>query len=347
MSSLTYESKARHGYRLRVYTAAGRRSIWLGRVTEPEAIAIQRHVDEIIAAQTADLPIPRLTALWLDRLDPEIKSKLTCITGSIRTVRTAIDEYLNAKRDLIALSTAESVGRSLAWLADACGDRRIDGVSPEEVSTVYDSLEQGASTRGKIAKDWKAFFRWCEDNRWIVANPAKRLATTVSVRDKTFVSIETINRILAACDDLELRLVIVLSRFGGLRINSEIRDFSEASIDRVSKRIKITDTKRCMIREIPLFREIAAQLPAPGVELLPTLASLSHSGLTNRFLDAVRKAGIEPWRVPWHSMRASRETELITAFGLSTAAKWIGNSEKVAMTSYAIIPDSDWAKADL
>lgn len=347
MSSLTYENKARHGYRLRVYTAAGRRSIWLGRVTEPEAIAIQRHVDEIIASQTADLPIPRATTLWLDRLDPEIKSKLTCITGSIRTVRTAIDEYLNAKRDLIALSTAESVGRSLAWLADACGGRRIDGVSPEEVSTVYDALEQGASTRGKIAKDWKAFFRWCEDNRWIVANPAKRLATTVSVRDKTFVSIETINRILAACDDPELRLVIVLSRFGGLRINSEIRDFSEASIDRVSKRIKITDTKRCMIREIPLFREIAAQLPAPGVELLPTLASLSHSGLTNRFLDAVRKAGIEPWRVPWHSMRASRETELITAFGLSTAAKWIGNSEKVAMTSYAIIPDTDWAKADL
>lgn len=347
MSSLTYEDKARHGYRLRVYTAAGRRSIWLGRITQPEAIAIQRHVDEIIAAQTADLPIPRLTALWLDRLDQKIKSKLTCITGSIRTVQTAIDEYLDAKRDLIALSTAESVGRSLAWLADACGDRRIDGVSPEEVSTVYDSLEQGASTRGKIAKDWKAFFRWCEDNRWIVANPAKRLATTVSVRDKTFVSIETINRILAACDDPELRLVIVLSRFGGLRINSEIRDFSEASIDRVSKRIKITDTKRCMIREIPLFREIAAQLPAPGVELLPTLASLSHSGLTNRFQDTVRKAGIEPWRVPWHSMRASRETELITAFGLSTAAKWIGNSEKVAMTSYAIIPDSDWAKADL
>lgn len=347
MSSLTYENKARHGYRLRVYTGAGRRSIWLGRITEPEAIAIQRHVDEIIAAQTADLPIPRLTALWLDRLDPEIKSKLTCITGCVRTVRTAIDEYLNAKQDLIALSTAESVGRSLAWLADACGDLRIDGVSPEEVSTVYDSLKQGASTRGKIAKDWKAFFRWCEDNRWIVANPAKRLATTVSVRDKTFVSIETINRILAACDDPELRLVIVLSRFGGLRISSEICDFSEASIDRVSKRIKITDTKRGVVREIPLFREIAAELPEPGVDPLPRLREMSHSGITRLFVECVRKAGIDPWPVPWHSMRASRETELITAFGLSTAAKWIGNSEKVAMTSYAIIPDSDWAKADL
>lgn len=347
MSSLTYEDKARHGYRLRVYTAAGRRSIWLGRITQPEAIAIQRHVDEIIAAQTADLPIPRLTALWLDRLDPEIKSKLTCITGCVRTVRTAIDEYLNAKRDLIALSTAESVGRSLAWLADACGDRRIDGVSPEEVSTVYDSLEQGASTRGKIAKDWKAFFRWCEDNRWIVANPAKRLATTVSVRDKTFVSIEAINRILAACDDPELRLVIVLSRFGGLRISSEIRDLSEASIDRVFKRIKITDTKRGVTREIPLFREIAAELPEPGVDPLPRLREMSHSGITRLFVECVRKAGIDPWPVPWHSMRATRETELITAFGVATASKWIGNSEKVAMTSYAIIPDSDWAKADL
>jgi len=347
VSSLTHEAKTRQGYRLRVYTAAGRRSIWLGRITEPEAIAIQRHVDEIIAAQTADLPIPRQTALWLDRLDPEIKSKLTCITGSIRTVRTAIDEYLNAKRDLLATSTAESVGRSLAWLSDACGDRRIDGVSPEEIATVYDSLEQGASTRGKIAKDWKAFFHWCEDNRWIVANPAKRLKTTVSVREKRFVSVETIERVLQACDDPELRLVIVLSRFGGLRISSEIRDFADSSIDRALKRIKITDTKRGVVREIPLFREIAAELPAPGVELLPTIASLSHSGITQRFLEVVRKAGIDPWPVPWHSMRATRETELITAFGLATASKWIGNSEKVAMTSYAIIPDSDWAKADL
>lgn len=347
MSSLTYENKARYGYRLRVYTGAGRRSIWLGRITEPEAIAIQRHVDEIIASQTADLPIPRATTLWLDRLDPEVKAKLTCITGSVRTVASSIDEYLHAKRDALAVSTVESVNRSLGLLADSCGDRRIDAVSPEDVAAAYDLLEQSASTRGKIAKDWKAFFHWCEDNRWIVANPAKRLKTTVSVREKQFVSVEAINKILAVCEDHELRLVIVLSRFGGLRINSEIRDFSEASIDRVSKRIKITDTKRCMIREIPLFREIAAQLPAPGVELLPTLASMSHSGLTNRFQDTVRKAGIDPWPVPWHSMRASRETELITAFGLSTAAKWIGNSEKIAMTSYAIIPDSDWAKADL
>lgn len=347
MSSLTHESKARHGYRLRVYTAAGRRSIWLGRVTEPEAIAIQRHVDEIIASQTADLPIPRATTLWLDRLDPEIKAKLTCITGSVRTVRSSIDEYLHAKRDALAVSTVESVTRSLGLLADSCGDRRIDAVSPEDVAAAYDLLDQGASTRGKIAKDWKAFFHWCEDNRWTVANPAKRLKTTVSVREKQFVSVESISKILAVCDDPELRLVIVLSRFGGLRISSEIRDFSEASIDRVSKRIKITDTKRGVTREIPLFREIAAELPAPGVEPLPTIASLSHSGITNRFQDAVRKAGIEPWDVPWHSMRASRETELITAFGLSTAAKWIGNSEKVAMASYAIIPDSDWAKADL
>lgn len=347
MSSLTYEDKTRHGYRLRVYTAAGRRSIWLGRVTQPEAIAIQRHVDEIIASQTADLPIPRQTALWLDRLDSEIKAKLTAITGSVRTVRSSIDEYLHAKRDSLASSTAESVARSLAWLADSCGHRRIDGVSTEDVATAYDSLEQAASTRGKIAKDWKAFFHWCEDNRWIVANPAKRLKTTVSVRKKQFVSVESINKILAVCDDSELRLVIVLSRFGGLRISSEIRDFSDSSIDRKLKRLRINDTKRGVTREIPLFREIAAELPAPGVEPLPRLREMSHSGITRLFVECVRKAGIDPWPVPWHSMRASRETELITAFGVATASKWIGNSEKVAMTSYAIIPDSDWAKADL
>jgi hypothetical protein len=347
VSSLTYEEKTRIGYRLRVYTAAGRRSIWLGKITQPEAVAVQRHVDEILAAQTADLPIPRQTAIWLDRLSMDLKSKLVCITGSIRTVRSAIDEYLHSKRDKLAASTVESVTRSLEILGDAIGTRRIDGVSAEEIASIYDALEVGESTKGKIAKDWKTLFNWCEDHRWILSNPAKRLSTAVRVREKHFVTIETAEKILAACADPELRLVVALSRFGGLRISSEIRDFTADSIDHTAKRIKINDTKRGVVREIPIFPELAKWLPAPGVEPLPTLSQLSHAGITARFNACVLKAGLETWDAPWHSMRASRETELIAAFGLATASKWIGNSEKVAMANYALVPDSDWAKAVL
>jgi hypothetical protein len=347
VSSLTYEDKTRVGYRLRVYTAAGRRSIWLGKLTQPEAVAVQRHVDEILASQTADLPIPRQTAIWLDRLDHELKAKLTCITGSVRTIGTAIDEYLASKQDQLATSTMDSVTRSLSLLSDAVGSRRVDGVSSEDVASVYDSLEQSTSTRGKIAKDWKAFFHWCEDNRWIIANPAKRLRTTVAVREKQFVSAEIVGRILDACEDPEMRLVIVLSRWGGLRISSEIRDFGDASIDRTAKRIKINDTKRSVVREIPLFPEIMAALPAAGEDPLPTVRHLSHAAITSRLQACATKAGVENWEAPWHSMRASRETELIASFGLATAAKWIGNSEKVAMANYALVPDSDWVRANL
>jgi hypothetical protein len=44
-------------------------------------------------------------------------------------------------------------------------------------------------------------------------------------------------------------------------------------------------------------------------------------------------------------MRASRETELITAFGVATAARWIGNSPAVALRSYAMVSDADWQRA--
>lgn len=346
MSSLTHETKTREGWRLRVYTAAGRRSIWLGRITEPEAIAIQRHADEIIAAQTADLPIPRSTALWLDRLAPEIRSKLRAITGAAKTVSAAIDEYLHTKRAEIAESTWDSISLSLDFLRDNVGNRRLDAVPPEIVDSIYDTIDASSSTRGKIAKNWRAFFRWAIDRKWITDNPARHLSTAIAIREKQFVASEIILKAIAACDNPQLAVVIALARFGGIRMSSELRGITWSHIDRHRNRIRIIDTKRSTEREIPLFPEISATLDRhDDGDLCRDLINLSHAAITSRFVDLLHRLEITPWPVIWHSMRATRETELIEAYGLATAAHWIGNSPSVAMRSYAIVSDAAWRQA--
>jgi integrase len=346
MSSLTNEKGSRTGYRLRVYTAAGRRSIWLGPIPERDAIAVQRHVDEIIASQTAEIPIPRQTQQWLERCDASLRSKLQCITGAARTVQTAIDEYLGARRSAWSDATYDSVYRSLDVLADACGVVNLTAIHADAVTEAHEAIELAPSTCGKIAKDWRAFFAWCVDSKWISENPARHLSTAIAVRAKTFIPADTIQRVVDACECPAMAVVIALSRWGGIRVSSEIRSLIWESIDRTAKRIQIIDTKRGCERDIPLFPEIAATLDRHGDgPLCGDILDLSHAEITRRFHLALDRCSVPHWPAPWHSMRASRETELITAFGLATAAKWIGNSEAVAMKSYALITNEEWARA--
>jgi integrase len=345
MSSLTRETKTRDGYRLRVYTASGRRSIWLGAIAESEAVAVQRHVDEIVAAQTADLPIPRATVAWLDRIPRDLRAKLTAITGASQTIATAIDLYLDARRADLADSTYDDRSRSLEILAAAIGTRRIESVTLADIETAHNEIGLSSSTRGKIAAAWRAFFNWCIDCQWIADNPARRLSTTIDVRDKTFVSIETARKLLAVCS-AQMRVAIALSRWGGIRVSSELRTLDWSRVDRDRGRIRILDAKRGTDRDVPIFPEIAEQLDQHGPgPLCGDLVDLSHATMTTRLLDAMDLAHIEPWHAPWHSMRATRETELIAEYGIATASKWIGNSAVVALKSYSLVSDDAWNRA--
>lgn len=346
MSSLTHESGSRTGYRLRVYTAAGRRSIWLGRIPGPDAVAIQRHVDEILAAQTADIPYPRATVRWLEALPHAMRIKLQAVTGAMRTVATAADEYIDARSAQWSIATMESVTRSLGHLTDALGTRRIDAVSIEDIADAAEQLGQGPSTRGKIAKDWRAMFAWCIDRHWITDNPARHLATTITVRDKQFISADLVVRVMAACTDPELHLVIALSRFAGLRISSEIRHMEWSHFDRERARLRVIDTKRGCERLVPISIVVLQSLDRqPAGELLGQIRTLSHAAITARFTRLLHQCNIAPWSPLWHSMRASRETEWIRQFGVATATQWIGNSPTVALRNYGTVPDTDWGAA--
>lgn len=346
MSCLTRETKSRTGYRLRAYTAAGRRSIWLGDIPEAEAIAIQRHVDEIIASQTADLPLLRQTARFLDELPAAMRAKLQAITGAARTLQAAIDDYLDQRSPDLAASTLADRERSLGHLSPLAA-RPIERITADDVRGVYDSLQCGPSTRGKIAAAWKAFFAWCHERHWIGENPARSLSSSVAVRQKQFVPAETIDAVIRQCTEPGLRVAIAMSRYGGIRMSSELRGLTWSLIDWERKRITICDTKRGTDRVIPLFPEIASVLHdhPRDVPLCGELINLSHGAIVQRFAAQLRACNIAPWPALWHSMRASRETELIERFGVATASIWIGNSEAVAIRSYAVVTDSQWVSA--
>lgn len=343
MSSLTHERGARHGYRLRVYTANGRRSIWLGDLSKADAVASQRHIDEVLAAQTAGLPIPRQTQRWLQTLSISLCSKVLPLLGSAKTVVSMIDQFIDMKSKRVEAATISSIETSLSHLRDHCASMLVQGVERHHLDSIVSELTVADSTKGKIAKDWRAFFSWCIANNAATHNPADHLSTSVPAAKKNFIERTTIDRVIAATDDPHFAAVLALSRYGGLRIPSEVYPLTPTDIG--TDRLRVTDTKRSCVRDIPLFPELSPHIDAVRSLHESSVCRLSPSGITSRLLRLLAKTDITPWPKPWHAMRASRETELIRDFGITTACTWIGNSPAVAAKHYAQVSPDDWRRA--
>jgi hypothetical protein len=54
---------------------------------------------------------------------------------------------------------------------------------------------------------------------------------------------------------------------------------------------------------------------------------------------------ISRWPRLFHSMRASRQTELQREFPLHVVCSWLGNSPRIAQQSYLLVTEDDFAKA--
>ena len=60
---------------------------------------------------------------------------------------------------------------------------------------------------------------------------------------------------------------------------------------------------------------------------------------------AMSLAGVSGWPRLFHSMRASRQTELQREFPLHVVCSWLGNSPRIAQQSYLLVTEDDFARA--
>ena len=118
------------------------------------------------------------------------------------------------------------------------------------------------------------------------------------------------------------------------------------------------------IRECPIFPEVMRELldakelndakdnPSEFVvdadayrAAANTPSGWKNANLRTQFLKLLAKADIEPWPRLFHSMRASRQTELTESFPSHVVCSWLGNSEEVAKDHYLLLTDEHFKKA--
>ena len=218
----------------------------------------------------------------------------------------------------------------------------------------------------------RQFFQDACDWEMIERNPFARIKTQgTSLKSNVEVTREQIDPILAKCNST-WKAIVGLSRFGGLRCPSETLSITWGDIDWELGRMSVPEPKvehheGRGVRSCPLFPELRTILetlfqestidgkyPSPESFVIdkPEYRSAAmrpggwaNANLRTQLLKIMRRAGVAPWARLFHSMRASRQTELERDYPLHVVCSWLGNTEAVAKKSYLLVTDADFQKA--
>ncbi|HEV3384380.1 MAG TPA: site-specific integrase [Gemmata sp.] len=178
-----------------------------------------------------------------------------------------------------------------------------------------------------------------------------------------YVPVETIQAVLDACPSAEWRLIVALSRFGGLRCPSEHLGIAWADIHWDTGRFTVHSPKTehiegKAVRIVPIFPELypylrdAFEAAKPGETNVITRnrcdSGMNNGATTNwrtTFLKIIRKAGVKPWPKLFHGLRASCQTDLANKFPGHVVCEWLGDSLAIAQEHYLQVTEDHYRQA--
>ncbi len=361
----TLYSKTNGTRAIQFYLDDVRKTIRLGPVARKSAEMFRLHVEHLLNARLMQTAAPSETAGWLSTLPDETYGKLAR-TGLVperqKAALCTMGELTARYKALLASKAATAVfyGHTLRNLESYFGaDKPLasisnsdaDGFRPWLLAT--ESLAPATANRRVVAT--KSIFR--KAVRWAmvpsnVFDGVKGGAQSNETR-KHFVSPADTARLIEACPDVQWKCLIALSRFGGLRVPSEalLLTWADVNWDRGTLHVKSPKTEHhagMESRVVPLFPELrkilmgAFESAEPGgAPWIITKYRDAGQNLRTQLGRIIRRAGLAEWPKPFHNMRASRQSELMAEYDLSTACQWLGNSPVVAARHYAMATDRD------
>lgn len=356
-----------------------RRTLYLGQAPRRWSEEFCRHVERLLDAREFGEPVPRSTARWLAELAPKWREKLAelgladvCAVSTIGELtawciaKAEVEPATIQKYQACAASLAEFFGPGRVLHAITEGDadefrrwlaahgRRAKGAVAESGGAL------AATTVTGRVKQAKQFFGLAVRKRWLAENPFANLrGGATENRDRMeFIGRETFAKLLAATTDVELRLLLALARYGGLRTPSEPKALRWESVNWAESLLSIYSPKmhrhaHKRIRITPLFPELRPFLAAafeaapPGAEYVlgERLRNISSAAIRSRVEKLARRAGVLLWDKAFQNLRSTRETELLDEYPIHVVTAWLGNSPAVAIRHYGQVTKEHLARA--
>jgi integrase len=366
-----------------------RKTIRLGKVSKRQAEHVKSHVEALASARRHGTILDDRTQDWLRDLDDAFREKIADLglIGPIlqATLGPFLDEYIAKRQSLVdagrlsadTLRIERATVRSLLEhfgsakrLRDITeGDAEdfrnyllTSGGSPVKrcgpATVVRKRRPLAEPTVRKRCSIASKFFRHAQRHDLIRRNPFEAVPKANMATDKlTYIHEADAYKVLANLPTCQWRLLFALSRWGGLRVGSEVRllTWNDVNWDEQKMVVHSPKTKRHAGHEkriIPLFPELDAVLAERFAEaaegdmvVLPMLVGRSDASLRDTLIRAIKDAGLTVWPRLWHNLRSSRQTDLEDKFKPKVVCSWLGNSETISRKHYIQVTEQDYAKA--
>jgi integrase len=358
----------------RVLVGGGKRqrqTIRLGDVSERVANEAKSRIEALETAKLTGTAIDRTTAAWLDAIGDAIHERLAK-AGLVEprapvspesagvALGLIVERYIKS-RSKLKPNTLRNYETTKRLLVDHFGkDRLVRSIHAGHAKDYREWLvsKYAPATVAREIKRARQFFEYAKDCRVIDDNPFAKVkaGSQKNTRRKAFVGRDVIEKVLAACSDNDWRLVLVLARYAGLRIPSELERLTWSDVDWSSQKLTIRVPKKEHLdghetRIVPIFPEIEPYLrqafdeaPDGSVYVLPRRFH-SEGYVYAGILRAVERASVPTWPKLLVNLRASRETELLLEHPEHVVHAWIGHSKEVADAHYAMVTDEDYRRA--
>jgi len=307
------------------------------------------------------------TAKWLAKSDDAMHAKLAAValvkpreTTSARALAAMIDAYI-ARRSDVKPITVLTWNQAKRYLVEFFTSARLVAlIKSAECDDFRRWLRAKFSEAytSKMIMICKAFFRDAARRGIITVSPfiEVRNGSQVNQDRRRYIDAGTIQKVLDAAPSNEWRLIIVLARYGGLRVPSELSQLKWGHIHWQEKRIVVTSPKTEHhegqgTRICPLFPEVEEYLrlaydAAPeGEEYVIREKLRLAPNLRKELTRIIERAGVVAWPKLFQNLRASRATDLADQFPSHVGAAWLGHAEEVAKKHYRTVTDEHFAKA--
>lgn len=355
--------------------AGARRAIYLENVLLADAEKVKTKVEAILSAQMSRRAIDAELAKWLADITDALHIKLEKVglIGARQQQGDAaamLGPFLAAyikERDDVKGSTSTVYGHTKRNLVEFFGERKLLSAitlgDADEFKRFLTRKKLKTSKR-PMAKNTvikrcqiaKQFFQAATRKRLIASNPFADMkgATIKANRERDhFITAQDAVALDGKAPDAQWRLIIALSRYGGLRCPSEHLALKWDDIDWERNRMTVHAPKTehrpgQESRIIPIFPELlrplleVSELAPKGAEFVITRYRDASQNLRTQFMKIIKRAGLDPWPRLFHNMRASRQTELTARFPLHVVCEWLGNSRLIAQEHYLRVRDEDF-----
>ena len=350
-----------------------RKTIRLGKCSQKVAEAVKVKIEALVTAIAANQPADAETAKWVSGLDAAMANKLAAVGLTARREDGTLGGLLKVfdRRNDVKPATKIVWGQARRNLIEFFGEdailRNITSGQAEDFHQHLVGLGLAYWTVHKRLQFCRMFFRTAIRRGLLFTNPFaevqhKRGSTT---ERQFFVTRDVIAKIMRVCN-LNWRVILGLSRFGGLRCPSEVLSLRWADVNWETNRFTVWSPKTEHHdgkdhRIVPIFPELRPILEEAYQEAKKEnylyvvngtyrIAAMGPSGWKNanlrtQFQKLIKRAGLTSWPRLFHNMRASRETELVEQFPVQVVTAWLGNTPSIAMRHYLQVRDSDYEKA--